>query len=81
MNNDQEVQELGRILQVGIKVLSDPDIKVGSNLIDDLSSFKNFIRNILNGKLVVVVKEHYDEILSKSNAEETQKPENDVGDN
>lgn len=66
MNDDKQTEELVRILQTGIRILSDPEIKISSNLVDDVSNFKGFIRNILNGQLVVVVKEHYDELLAKS---------------
>ena len=50
MNNNLNIE---KAIVTGLEVLNDPNNRVPSNTIEDLSVFKGVLRAILNGELVI----------------------------
>lgn len=50
MNKDINIS---KVIQVGLEVLSSEDVKVSSKDIEALAGFKDILRAILNGQLVI----------------------------
>lgn len=53
MNNNNDNIDVSRAIIAGLDVLNDKDIRVRSDLIDDLALLKNILISINNGHLVI----------------------------
>ena len=75
MNNNIDLQ---KAIVTGLEVLNDPDNKVASNTIEDLAVFKNILRAVLNGELVLASP---DRILPEGAVTPNEEPTNPEGNN
>jgi hypothetical protein len=67
---DNNNVDIGKAIAAGLEVLSDPEIKVKADLIEDLVVLKGLLNTISSGKLVVASP---DRILSQDVVEPEQK--------
>lgn len=55
MNNKQDQRDfqLTNAVRVGLETLSDPEIRVRARDTEDLANFKDILRGLLNGNLIL----------------------------
>ena len=56
MDNDNNI-DIGRAVIAGLETLNDREIKVRSDLVEDLGVLKNILRAISSGQLVVATRD------------------------
>ena len=69
--NDNNNVDISRAVIAGLEALSDRDVKVRSDLIEDLGVLKNLLRAIRAGQLVVASPERILPANAQTPAEET----------
>ena len=53
MQNQEQNQQFFRALNAGLTHFEDRDVRVRSDLVDDIANLKGIVRAILNGQLVL----------------------------
>lgn len=52
-NQEQRDLQLTNAIKIGLETLSDPEIRVRARDTEDLANFKDILRGLLNGNLVL----------------------------
>ena len=68
-NNEQTTDDndklLNQALRVGLDTLSDDSVKVKSSHVEALANFKNILRSIMTGELILISKQKLEELTKK----------------